>query len=60
MAGKTERLNVRLTRQDMDRLRRVAESEYLDPSAWVRKVILKTLDDAERRARARGRRQLFK
>jgi len=47
--AKTEFLQIRLTHEDRERLRRVAAADHLDVSTWARRVILMALDKWERR-----------
>lgn len=42
--AKTEFLQIRLTPEDLQRVRRAAEADHLDTSTWARRVILKALD----------------
>lgn len=51
MPSKTGHLSVRLLPEDMERLKAVAESQYLEPSAWARQTILRALDVAQRGAK---------
>ena len=48
-APKTEFLQIRLTQEDRDRIARVSSSEHLEPSTWARQVLLKSLEDWEKR-----------
>lgn len=55
--AKTEFLQIRLTPEDRDRLRRAAASEYIEQSTWARRAILQALAQWEE-ARTRSRQQL--
>ena len=46
-APKTTAIQVRLTKEDRERIERVARAHYLDVSAWVRMVVLRTVDTWE-------------
>ena len=48
--SKTKQIQIRLTTGEYDRIARVADEEYLTLSAWIRRVLLKAVDDYERRA----------
>lgn len=37
-------LVVRLEREDLERVKKVAEADHLAPATWARQVILKALD----------------
>ena len=55
MANKprTEILHVRLTEEEFDRLRYAAEADFIKPSTWARRAILRSLEQWEaRRQRA--------
>ena len=45
--AKDQILQIRLSAQDRERLRKAAKEEYLDASTWARKVILEALDSRE-------------
>lgn len=46
---KTEFLQIRLTPEDLDRIRRVAKAEHLETSTWARRVLLKEVEKWEER-----------
>jgi hypothetical protein len=46
---KDQILQIRLSAQDRDRLRKAAKEEFLDASTWARKVILEALAARERK-----------
>ena len=46
-APKTEFLQIRLTRDDRERIALAAAADHLDPSTWVRQAILKVLDSVD-------------
>ena len=51
---KTEFLQIRLTPEDRERLRRAAASDFIDVSTWARRAILQALarwEDAQPRGR---------
>jgi uncharacterized protein (DUF1778 family) len=54
---KTEFLQIRLTPDDRERLRRAASADHLDVSTWARRVILLAVDKWEQR-QSRGSRLL--
>jgi hypothetical protein len=45
--AKTEFLQIRLTPEDRERLRRAAVSDYLEVSTWARQAILQALEQWE-------------
>jgi hypothetical protein len=46
---RTEILHVRLSEDELDRLRRAADSEFIKQSTWARRAILKSLEQWEAR-----------
>ena len=46
---KTEFLQIRVTPDDRERFRLVAESEYLDVSTWARRVLMQAAERWESR-----------
>jgi hypothetical protein len=46
---KTEFLQIRITPQDRDRFRRVAEAEHLEISTWARRLLLQAAERWESR-----------
>ena len=54
---KTEFLQIRLTPDDRERLRRAAASEFIEQSTWARRAILQALAQWDE-TRARARKQL--
>lgn len=42
-------LQIRLSEKDKERIRRAAAAQHLDVSTWARSVLLKTVDQIERR-----------
>jgi hypothetical protein len=44
---RTEFLQIRLSPEDRERLRRIAEAEHLDLSTWARRVLLQTAERFE-------------
>jgi predicted transcriptional regulator len=44
---KTEFLQIRLSPEDRERLRTIAQADHLDMSTWARRVILQALDKWE-------------
>ncbi|HEX5438307.1 MAG TPA: hypothetical protein VFW98_14220 [Gemmatimonadaceae bacterium] len=50
---KTEFLQIRLTPEDRQRLRRVAASEFIEQSTWARRAILRALEQWEAEQRQR-------
>lgn len=55
MANKprTEILHIRLSEEEFDRLRRAADFDFIKPSTWARRAILRSLEQWEaRRQRA--------
>lgn len=53
---RTEFLQIRITPEDRERFRRVAEAEHLDLSTWARRTLLQAVDQLEDRALAPRRR----
>jgi hypothetical protein len=51
---KTEFLQIRITPEDRERLRRAAAADYVGVSTWARRAILQALEEWDV-ARARGR-----
>lgn len=51
---KTEFLQIRITPEDRERLRRAAVADFLDVSTWARRAILQALEEWEA-TRTRGR-----
>lgn len=47
---KTRFLQIRLSPEDRDRVDAAAAGSFLDASTWARQVILRALDDEEKRA----------
>jgi uncharacterized protein (DUF1778 family) len=47
--AKTEFLQIRLTKEDRERLRRAAKADFLDLSTWARRVVLQALAEWEAR-----------
>ena len=47
---RTEFLQIRITPEDRDLFRRVAEAEHLDVSTWARRVLLQAVDQIEGRS----------
>jgi hypothetical protein len=47
---RTEFLQIRITPDDRDLFRRVAEAEHLDVSTWARRVLLQAVDQIEGRS----------
>jgi hypothetical protein len=45
--AKTEFLQIRLTPEDRERLRRAAASDFLEVSTWARRAILQALEQWE-------------
>ena len=45
---RTEYIQIRVSKADKDRIARVAESKYLDMSAWMRSVVMQEVDGWER------------
>lgn len=43
-SAKTEFLHIRLSKEDLSRLRKAAESEHLDTSTWARRALLIAAD----------------
>lgn len=41
---RTEFLQIRMTPDDLERMRRVADDEHLDLSTWARRTLLKAVD----------------
>ena len=54
--AKTEFLQIRVTPEDLVRIREAAEADHLDTSTWARRVILRAVDswDLEHGQRARS------
>ena len=42
--SKTKQIQIRLTMAEYERLTQVAENEYLNLSAWIRRTLLKAVD----------------
>lgn len=42
--AKTEFLQIRLSPDDLARIRRVAEAEHLETSTWARRALLKAVE----------------
>ena len=55
--AKTEFLQIRLTPEDRERLRRAAAADHLDVSTWARQIILKALDKRESKRRTPARKE---
>jgi hypothetical protein len=49
---KTEFLQIRLSPSDRERIWRAAEAHYLEPSTWARQIMLRAVEQWERRATA--------
>jgi len=45
---KSEFLQIRLTPKDKERVDQAATEDHLDPSTWVRQLVLRALDERER------------
>lgn len=45
--AKTEFLQIRITPEDRDRIRAVAEADHLDASTWARRAILQAVETWE-------------
>ena len=46
---KTQFLQIRLSPEDLERIRQVAASEYLETSTWARRVVLKAVEAREKK-----------
>jgi hypothetical protein len=46
---RTEFLQIRVTPEDRERFRRVAQAEHLDLSTWARRTLLQAIDQFEDR-----------
>lgn len=46
---RTEFLQIRISPEDRERFRRVAEAEHLDLSTWARRTLLQAIDQVEGR-----------
>jgi len=46
--AKTEFLQIRVSPEDMARIREAAEADHLDTSTWARRLILRAVDGVER------------
>ena len=53
---RTEFLQIRITPEDRERFRRVAEGEHLDLSTWARRTLLQAIDQVEGRSAVPRRR----
>lgn len=51
--AKTEFLQIRISPEDRERMRRLAESEHLDLSTWARRVLLQAVERFETRTGAK-------
>jgi predicted transcriptional regulator len=51
--AKTEFLQIRISPEDRDRMRRLAESEHLDLSTWARRALLQAVERFESRPNAK-------
>jgi hypothetical protein len=52
---RTEFLQIRITPEDRERFRRVADNEHLDLSTWARRVLLQAADRWDTREAPRRR-----
>ena len=46
--AKTEFLLIRLSKENKERIERMARAQYFRPSVWARSVLLKAVDEWER------------
>jgi hypothetical protein len=53
--AKTEFLQIRISAEDRDRMKRVADAEHLDLSTWARRLLLQAVDRWEERKTPRLR-----
>lgn len=53
--AKTEFLQIRLSAEDKNRIKRVAEADHLDQSTWARRVVLKAVERWEAGSSRKGR-----
>lgn len=56
--AKDKFLQIRLTPEQRERIRRAAEAEHLDVSTWARRVLLRTLEDQEPMGGLEGTRKI--
>ena len=49
--ARTEILHVRLSPEERERLRGLADADHLDQSTWARQAILRAMDNAKRKPR---------
>jgi hypothetical protein len=54
--AKTEFLQIRLSPEDLERLRQASQADHLETSTWARRVILQAVDRWEAKQRPKGER----
>lgn len=48
--AKTDFLQIRVTPDDLSRIRKAAEADHLDTSTWARRLILRAVGEWEKRS----------